>query len=70
MRDKTKNTGITIVEDFFNKLVWNLDNKYFPNVSYYRDNKECTKVHYAVELFNNGMIQYDKLINDLSIYFS
>jgi len=56
-----------IVNNFYNKLTRELDGKYFPTVEYYRDNKKCTNVHYAVELFNNGCLTYTKLISKLSI---
>lgn len=55
-----------LTQDFFNKVCKDIDKKYFPSVKYYRDNKNCTKVHYAVELFNNGMITYTNLILKLS----
>ncbi len=61
---KTKH--IKIVADFFNKLVGELDKKYFPDVKYYRDNKNTEKIHYAVELFNNGCLSYGNLIQKLS----
>lgn len=64
---KTKNTtSIQTVTDFFNKLVSELDKVYFPGVKYYRDSKEDTEVHYAVELFNNGVLTYTKLIERLA----
>lgn len=52
-----------LVEDFFNKLLGDLDSKYFPDVKYYRDDKEDAKLHYTVELFNNGCLTYEELIN-------
>jgi hypothetical protein len=55
-----------IVYDFFNKLCCELDRTYFPDVKYYRDNKNTTKIHYTVELFNNGCLRYPKLIERLS----
>lgn len=55
-----------IVTDFFNKLAVELDKTYFPDVKYYRDNDDCAKVHYAIELFNNGCLAYDKFIKKLS----
>ena len=56
-----------IVSDFFNKLCGELGKKYFPDVKYYRDNDNATKVHYAAELFNNGCLTYPKLIQRLSV---
>jgi hypothetical protein len=62
--------GITesmkLVDDFFNKLAKELDQKYFPTVKYYRDDANDTKMHYAIELFNNGALTYPKLIDRLS----
>lgn len=67
-KPKIINEGITIVDDFFNKLVRELEKRYFPNVKYYRDDKDDAAVHYAVELFNNGVDSYDMLISKLSKY--
>ena len=55
-----------IVTDFFNKLCGELDKKYFPEVKYYRDNENTTKIHQTAELFNNGCLTYPKLIERLS----
>lgn len=55
-----------IVDDFFNKIAGEIDKTYFPDVKYYRDNKSCEKVHYAIVLFNNGCSTYDKLVTTLS----
>lgn len=57
---------ITKVDDFFNKLSKEIDEKYFPNVKFYRDDKQDANAHYAIELFNNGVIGYDNLIKELS----
>lgn len=57
---------IKIVSDFFNKLVGELDKKYFPDVKYYGDNKQTTEIHRTAELFNNGVLSYTKLIQRLS----
>lgn len=35
-------------------------------MKYYRDDKDSTDVHYTVELYNNGVLTYDKLIQRLS----
>jgi hypothetical protein len=58
--------SIEKVDDFFNKLAKEIDKKYFPDVKYYRDNKDDADAHYAIELFNNGVIGYDSLIKKLS----
>lgn len=55
-----------IVDNFFNKLVNELDSKYFPDLKYFRDDDKCAQVHYNVELFNNGCITYNKLITVIS----
>jgi hypothetical protein len=52
--------------DFFNHVCQEIDKKYFPEVKYYRDNKHTEKIHYAVELFNNGCSTYIKFINTLA----
>jgi len=52
--------------DFFNKVCQEIDKKYFPEVKYYRDNEQNVKVHYAVELFNNGCLGYSELIKRIS----
>ena len=54
------------VTDFFNKLAKDIDKTYFPTVKYYRDDKQCEKVHYAIERFNNGCLSYNKLIEEIS----
>jgi hypothetical protein len=56
----------SIVPDFFNKLCGEIDKTYFPEVEYYRDDERTEKVHYTVELFNNGVIGYTQLIDTLS----
>jgi len=55
-----------IVSDFFNKTAQAIDKKYFPSVKYYRDDKDCTDVHYTIELFNNGCLTYNDLIKRLA----
>lgn len=57
---------MTIITDFFNKTASDIDKKYFPDVKYYRDNKDCEAVHYALELFNNGCLTYKKLLTKLA----
>jgi len=58
--------SIEKVDDFFNKLANDIDKKYFPDVKFYRDDKNDEAAHYAIELFNNGASTYDKLISKLS----
>lgn len=55
-----------IVDDFFNKAAKEIDAKYFPEVKYYRDDKNDEAVHYTLELFNNGCLTYVKLISRLA----
>lgn len=55
-----------LVEDFFNKVVNKIDSIYFPDVEYFRDNKNCANVHYLTELFNNGCIEYKKYLKQIS----
>lgn len=53
---------ISMTDDFFNKVVTEIDETYFPEIKYYRDNNNCAKVHYTVELFNNGCLTYRQLV--------
>jgi hypothetical protein len=62
---KTEYKSIKKEADFF-KLAGEIDKKYFPDVKYYRDDKDDTAVHYAIEIFNNGISGYDTLINKLA----
>lgn len=52
--------------NFFNNVATKIDATFFPDVKYYRDCENCTKVHYALELFNNGALNYRKLIGRIS----
>lgn len=54
-----------IVNDFFNKLASDIRSTYFPNVKFYRDDKDCTDASYSIELFNNGCLSYNKLVSKL-----
>jgi hypothetical protein len=51
------------VDNFYNKVLTGIDSTYFPKVTYYRDNKHTEKIHYDCELFNNGCISLQDLIN-------
>lgn len=55
-----------LITDFFNITAKAIDAKYFPEVKYYRDNKDCADVHYTLELFSNGCLSYKDLIKRLS----
>ena len=55
-----------LTEDFFNKVLTELDAKYFPEVKFYRDNENDAKLHYAIECFSNGVLTYSKLIDKVS----
>lgn len=57
---------IQLVPDFFNKAAQEIDKKYFPELKYYRDNDTCAAVHYALECFSNGVINYTLLIKQLA----
>lgn len=54
-----------LVDDFFNKVVKELDVTYFPQVVYYHDNKHTQRIHYACELFSNGCISLTSFIGKL-----
>lgn len=53
-------------KDFYNNLQKEIRETYFPDVKYYRDNENTTKIQYAGECFSNGVLTYTKLINTLS----
>lgn len=55
-----------LVNDFFNKVVKCLDNKYFPEVSYYRDSKNTISIHHNTELFSNGCLMYGDYIKHIA----
>ena len=55
-----------LVNDFFNKLVKDIDTQFFPDVKYFRDDKNCAYCHYTIEMFNNGCLTYDTLIKRLA----
>lgn len=56
---ESKVKTIHIVDDFFNKLVTDLDKNY--------NTRDNMKVGYACECFNNGVLTYSKLIDKLTI---
>jgi hypothetical protein len=58
--------SMKLVNDFFNKFASAIDAKYFPNVKRYHDNKDCVDVHYAIELFSNGVSEYDTMLQNIS----
>jgi hypothetical protein len=53
-------------EDFYNKVSGEIRAAYFAEVKYYRDNDSCAKAIYALELFNNGCLNYRKLVGRLA----
>lgn len=55
-----------MIPEFFNPLTKELDTKYYPDVKYYHDDKNTQQLHHTCELFNNGCLTYDKLIERLS----
>ena len=52
--------------EFFNTVAADIRAKFFPEVKYYRDNENCTKATYAIELFNNGALTYRTFIGRLA----
>ena len=56
-------TGFKLVDDFFNKVLKELDAKYFPDVKYYRDNDKDADLHYTTECFSNGVTAYNTFIS-------
>jgi hypothetical protein len=57
---------IHTVNDFYNKLATEIRERFFPHVKYYRDDKNCEAVTYAIELFNNGCLTYRAFIGRLA----
>ena len=57
---------MTLVDDFYNKSLKEIDERYFPEVGFYQEDKRTLKIHQAVELFSNGMITYTKLLKKVS----
>lgn len=55
-----------IVQDFFNKTAQEVMKTYFPSVKFYRDDENAVKAKYAIELFNNGCLEYTALIARIS----
>ena len=53
-------------EDFFNKVATDIREHFFPEVKYYRDDKNCEAASYAIELFNNGCLNYRTFIGTLA----
>jgi hypothetical protein len=54
-----------LVDDFYNKVANELKRVYFPSVIPVINDNYCG-VRYSVELFSNGCISYDSLLNKLS----
>lgn len=61
-----KESYISLVDDFYNKLSSDISRTYFPNVKYYRDDKNNAACSYALERFSNGVLGYDSLVKILS----
>ena len=57
---------IHTTDNFFNKVATELGDLFFPQVKYYQDDEDCAKMHYNLELFNNGCLTYRQLIGRLS----
>jgi len=54
--------------DFFNVLSSEIRERYFNDVKYYRDDKNCSDAIYSIELFNNGCLTYRAFIGRLAKY--
>ena len=57
---------IHTTDDFFNKVATDIRKHFFPEVKYYRDDKNCEAANYAIELFNNGYLNYRTFIGRLA----
>jgi len=51
-----------IVDNFYNKVLKEIDSIYFPDVKYYMDDRRTMNIHRIMEHFNNGCVTYDKMI--------
>lgn len=56
-----------LISNAFSKLTSELDEKYFPDLKFYRDDDRCAALHYAVECFSNGVITYFQFIKRLAV---
>ena len=56
------------VDNFYNKVAKDIMEKYFPTIKWHRDNFASQKAMYQLELFNNGCLNYTKLVKKLSKY--
>jgi hypothetical protein len=54
-----------LVDDFYNKVATELKRVYFPS-DLHGINAKYLGMRYSVELFSNGCIKYDALLNKLS----
>ena len=57
---------IHTTENFLNKVATEINKIYFPNLKWYRDDDNCVKAHYDLELFSNGCLTYRQLIGRLA----
>lgn len=57
---------IHTVNDFYNKAVVDIKNKYWPTIHPLCDDAGYMAAKHCLELFNNGCINYRKLIGRLS----
>jgi len=55
-----------LINDFYNKLVQDIHNEYFPTIKYLKDDKRGANACYAIECFSNGVIPYATLIKRLA----
>jgi len=57
-----------LTENFYNKVAEELMSKYFPTITWHRDNFASQKATYNLELFSNGCLNYNKLVKKLAKY--
>lgn len=61
-----ESTGRTLVDDFYNKASAKLMSIYFPSVKYHRDNETSQRMTYELELFSNGVTNWNTMTSKIA----
>lgn len=59
-------SGRKLVDDFYNKASTKLMGLYFPDVKYHRDNETSQKMTYELELYNNGVTNWNVMLDKIA----